>query len=179
MRWATLSIAVLIAAGGCSRSPAPVTASNQGIHAETLAFLDRWNAALGAQDRPAIRAAYTDSDQFQWFEDGILRYESAAEILAALDQFPPGTRLRTTLSNVTTRALSDRFVHASADFQTRIEMPHGVFEFGGVFTMVLERTPGGLVFFTGHTSKQVATPPEPTATGEGRPSARPPVDQRG
>lgn len=146
-------LALSLAAGGCSTAPV-ATASNSGVHAETLAFLDRWNAALAAQDRAAIRAAYTSSDQFQWFEDGKLRYKSADEVMAALNQFPPGTKLRTALSNVTTRALSDRLVHASADFQTQVTMPNGTFEFGGVFTMVLERTENGFVFINGHTSTQ-------------------------
>jgi Domain of unknown function (DUF4440) len=144
---AAWSVALLL--GACASSPA----ANDGEQvAAVQRFLSDWNAALAAGDRQAVRAAYSNSPDFRWHEDGVLRYRSADEVLAALDQFPPGTRLSTTLSDITVLPLGNEKYNVSAAFKTRIGMPNGAFEFGGVFTAVLERKGSNFAFLTGHTS---------------------------
>lgn len=120
--------------------------------AEVTRFLDAWNAAIAKRDRAAVRAAYSDSANFRWLEDGALRYRSADEVATALDQFPPGTTIDSRLSDIVVLPLDGRQVHVSASFQTRIGMPQGAFEFSGVFTAVLERKGASYAFLAGHTS---------------------------
>jgi ketosteroid isomerase-like protein len=120
--------------------------------AEMQTFLTRWNDAMAAQDAPAIRASYVDDPRFCWFEDGVLRYRSVEEILRALQQFPPGTRIETSLSNIEGERLASNLIHGSARFRTRVTMPGRSFEYGGVFTLVLERVGPGWRFLRGHTS---------------------------
>jgi len=35
-----------------------------------------------------------ENDRLRWYEDGRLRYQSADEIITALDQFPAGTEIK-------------------------------------------------------------------------------------
>ena len=146
----TVAIMALTALLGACASVQPSTANAQV--ADVTRFLDSWNAALAARDKVAVRAAYSESPDFRWFEDGILRYRSAEAVVAALDQFPPGTKLDTTLADVSVLPLEGNRVHVSAGFKTRIAMPQGAFEFSGVFTAVLERKDAGYAFLVGHTS---------------------------
>lgn len=122
------------------------------MRAEIEVFLHEWNAAIAAQDQERTRSAYVNDDRMRWFEDGQLRYSSPDEIVSALRQFPPGTQVETELSEITIEPVSNDAAVGSASFQTRIAMPGSNFEFGGVFTMLMERGGRGWVFVNGHTS---------------------------
>lgn len=134
--------------------PASATAARQELHT----FLERWNDAMAAQDTSTIRASYVADDRLRWFEDGALRYRSAEEILNALLQFPPGTRVLTTLSEIEAERLAPNLIHGSAHFRTRVMMPGQTFEYAGVFTLVIERADAGWRFLRGHTSTIRARP---------------------
>ncbi|MDX2217464.1 MAG: nuclear transport factor 2 family protein [Burkholderiales bacterium] len=131
----------------CAATPT----SNPSV-VDVTRFLDAWNAAVATRDKTAVRAAYSDSVNFRWFEDGALRYRSADEVATALDQFPPGTTIDTRLADIVVLPLDGRQVHVSASFRTRIGMPQVAFEFSGVFTAVLERKGASYAFLAGHTS---------------------------
>ena len=93
-----------------------------------------------------------DDPRFRWFEDGLLRYRSGEEIVGALNGFPPGTRIETSLSEIEAEWLGAKNITGSAKFRTRVTMPGQSFEYGGVFTLVVERAEGGWKFLRGHTS---------------------------
>ncbi len=122
------------------------------IEQEIRAFLGQWNDAIARGDAERVRAAYTDDNWLGWFEDGELRYHTPDDILAALAQFPPATKINTTISDVRAHTLGDRRAHASARFRTRLDFPDGEFAFEGVFTAILERTDNRWRFLGGHTS---------------------------
>lgn len=119
---------------------------------ELRPFLERWNDAMAAPDVAAIRKAYVADDRLRWFEDGALRYRSVEEILRALQQFPAGTRIETSLSEIEGQWLAPKLIHGSARFRTRVIMPGQSFEYGGVFTFVIERDGADWRFLRGHTS---------------------------
>lgn len=144
-------LAMSLLLGACASSTSRVVAPDE-MRAEINTFLQEWNAAIAAQDQERIRAAYVNDGRFRWFEDGQLRYSSADEIVGALRQFPPGTQVETELSEITIEPVSNDAAVGSASFQTRIAMPGSNFEFGGVFTMLMERGGRGWVFVHGHTS---------------------------
>lgn len=147
-----LSCLILLQTMNCGAAESSEIAPARNAQGAMQTFLNQWNAAIAAQDQQAIRATYVSDSRFQWFEDGALRYRSADEILGALGRFPPGTRIETKLSDVAAHELTDRLMHGSAKFQTRMILPDGQFEFDGVFTMLLERTEKGWKFLGGHTS---------------------------
>lgn len=119
---------------------------------ELRPFLERWNAAMATHDTATIQTSYVPDDRLRWFEDGALRYRSVEEILNALRQFPPGTHIVTSLSEIEAEWLTPQLIHGSAQFRTRMSMPGQTFEYAGVFTLVIERTETGWRFLRGHTS---------------------------
>lgn len=129
-------------------APASPTEARQ----ELQAFLARWNDAMSAQNAPAIRASYVADDRLRWFEDGALRYRATDEILHALAQFPPGSRIETTLTEIEGEWLTPKLIQGSATFRTRVTMPGRSFEYAGVFTLVIERDGPDGRFLRGHTS---------------------------
>ncbi|MGP1345054.1 MAG: YybH family protein [Phycisphaerales bacterium] len=142
--------------GGCAASGGPGAGDAAGVRAEVGEFLREWNSAVGAGDESRVRSAYVDDGRLRWFEDGVLRYRSADEIVGALRRFPAGTEIETELSEIEVEAVSVDSAHGSAAFTTRLAMPGGGFEFSGVFTMLVERDEGKWVFVRGHTSTRRA-----------------------
>lgn len=119
---------------------------------ELPSFLHHWNDAMTARDSAAIRAAYVDDDRFRWFGDGALRYRNVEEILRALQQFPPGARIETSLADIEGVRLSPTAILGSAKFRTRVALPGQSFEYSGVFTLVIEHNGARWRFLRGHTS---------------------------
>lgn len=121
-------------------------------HRELQAFLEKWNRAVAAHNVEGIRESYADNARFRWFEDGMLRYRSRDEIVGALSQFATGTHIETSLSEIEAEWLGANQMVGSAKFRTRVTMPGQAFEYGGVFTLLVERAGGGWRFLHGHTS---------------------------
>lgn len=150
LRVSLLALVLLTArAAAASAEPSP---SEMPAPSELQSFLHRWNDAMAARESAAIRAAYVDDDRFRWFEDGALRYRGVGEILHALQQFPPGTRLETSLADIEGVRLSPTVILGSATFRTRVALPGQAFEYGGVFTLVIEHDGTRWRFLRGHTS---------------------------
>lgn len=138
--------------GGLVAAEPKPSASALDAHRELQAFLEKWNRAVATHDVAGIRESYSENAVFRWFEDGVLRYRSREEIVSALSQFPTGTRIETTLSEVEAEWLGENRMIGSARFRTRLMMPDQSFEYGGVFTLLVERAGGGWKFLHGHTS---------------------------
>jgi ketosteroid isomerase-like protein len=138
----------------CCLVAAEPEASAPGVDAtrELQAFLEKWNHAVAAHDVERIRESYADNARFRWFEDGVLHYRSREEIVGALGQFPPSTRIETSLSEIEAEWMGANRMVGSAKFRTRVTMPGQAFEYGGVFTLLFERVGGGWKFLRGHTS---------------------------
>lgn len=132
---------------GCSEPPdQPI------VEGEVRIFLEQYMEALSARDADRIRAVLVEDGRFAWVEDGEVRYRSATDLLAGLQQFPPDTDLRTVLSDLVVVPVGETGAHAWARFRTTIgEGPDG-FSFGGAISFVLERQTGSWKLVGGHTS---------------------------
>lgn len=124
------------------------------VGAEIREFLAMWNDAISRRDTDAIRAAYSDDDSFEWFEDGSKRYAGREEIIAALRAFPEGTTITTKLSNIRVRVLGSGLAYVSASFKTRLGFDGAPIEFEGVFTALVRFVEGRWVFAGGHSSSR-------------------------
>ena len=123
------------------------------IESEVGEFLAAYREAFNAGDTDAIHEMYIGDDRFAIFEDGVLRYATPAAVVEALKSFPPGMTLATEHSNARIIPLTEHLATASLNYQTRITTADGgSFEFGGVVTLLAERTANGWRIVTAHTS---------------------------
>lgn len=145
-------LALALTIGGLVAGEPKTAAPAADAQRQLQAFLEKWNHAVATHDVAGIRESYSESAVFRWFEDGVLRYRSREEIVGALSQFPTGTRIETTLSEIEAEWLGESRMIGSARFRTRLTMPGQSFEYGGVFTLVVERAGHNWKFLHGHTS---------------------------
>ena len=122
------------------------------VEAEVRSFFAEYKKAFRSREPAAIQKLYPE-DGFTWYEDGALRYSSVDEILTGLSAFPEGMTLETTLSETEIVPLSESKASVGTLFKTVIGNPSGSpIEFGGVMTMVLDKTAAGWRIRSGHTS---------------------------
>ena len=151
---------------GCARDTAPddLAAAEAGARAAIEAYVD----AASALDLDSVGSFYSGSDDFQWLEQGVVRYESAQaarESFAGLAAMASSARL--TLSDLTVTALGPDAAVATCHFVQEIGIDGGAgFSFSGAMTIVLRNEGGRWVFASGHTS----SPPP----GQGEAAAAPP-----
>ena len=145
---------LIVAVSGCSSSR-DIAASRTGLNPEeeiTL-FLDSYRAAFYEQDTHLVRSLYVDDGRFIWLEDGKVQYQSPDAILEVLAALPPNMRVETDLLEPVITVLSDRLATVQARFEARFySPPEEGFSFGGVLSMVLERSASGWRIVSGHTS---------------------------
>lgn len=141
-------LAVFLGACAPLLSPPPAPDVERGVEA----FLVDYLAAIGARDAARIRDAYVADGRFIWMEDGEPRYRSAVEVLAALENFPPGSALRTELKDLTVVPVGHGAAHAWAGFRTTIGEGPTAFSFGGTMSFTLERQGTSWKVVAGHSS---------------------------
>lgn len=151
----TIGLALLIvAASSCSSSSdmaAPGTSQNP--EQEIAAFLDSYTAAFSDLDTTLVRSLYVDDGRFIWLEDGKVQYQSPDAILDGLAALPPNMQVETNLIEPVITVLSDTLATVQSRFESRFYGPSGEgFAFGGVLSMVLERSASGWRIVSGHTS---------------------------
>lgn len=112
---------------------------------------------LGAGPDPAaVAGLYSESPTFRFYENGELRYRSAAEVRAALEAFPPGMRISTEYSETDIEPLAPGLALVRSLFQSTLEGPDGFeFQYGGAATMLWTHEAGGWRILSGHTSAPV------------------------
>ena len=121
--------------------------------------------AVNTMDFDSAGTFYSYAGDFQWIEEGAVRYHSAEESresLAALGAMASSTEL--TLSDLTVTALGPTAAVATCHFEQEVGIEGGAgFAFGGAMTIVLRRESGRWLFVSGHTSSaptgEVERPP--------------------
>ena len=156
-------LAVLVAGPvACERSAAPGTLAASGD--EARAAVDAYVVAVNAMDFDSAGSFYSDAADFQWVEDGAIRYRSARESresLTGLGAMASSTRL--TLSDLSVTGLSPGAAVATCQFTMAVGTDGGGgFSYSGAMTIVLRREGGRWLFVSGHTS----SPPAGSADGE-------------
>ena len=149
-------LALAAVAAGCARDTSPEALS--AAASEAQAGIEAYVEALNAMDFDSAGTFYSPSGDFQWIEQGEIRYRSAEESresLAGLGAMASSATL--TLSDLTLTALGPDAAVATCHFLQEIGIDGGAgFAFAGAMTIVLRREGGRWLFVSGHTSSPPA-----------------------
>ena len=115
-------------------------------------FPESYLLALETRDVALLRTLCAEGGRFQWIEDGEVRCRSPDDVLAGLAALPSDAAIRTEYGDREVAPAGDSGARVSTRFRTVIGEGPGAFEFGGMMTMVLERSPSGWRIVGGHTS---------------------------
>lgn len=143
---------------GASSAETALASTARATAVDVARFLTHYIATLEARDPDAVRALFVDDERFAWFTDGERSYASPDEVLAGMQRYAELT-FRTQLSDVQITPLDPRHAAASTRFVTELsgaEMP--AYRYGGVITLIVERTDGGWRILRGHTSTPAGPP---------------------
>ena len=128
-----------------------------------MAIRDSVSSALEAfrelgsgSDPTVVGGFYSESPAFRFYENGTLRYASAAELRAALEGLGPGTRITTEYSDVDIEALAPGLALVRSLFESTLHGEGGfAFNYGGAMTTVWVHESDGWRILSGHTSAPV------------------------
>ena len=135
-----------------SLSEARATAIRDSV---TIAF-DAFRELASGPDPTAVAGLYSDSPAFRFYESGELRYESAADVRAAIEGLGPGTRITTEYSDTDVEALAPGLALVRSLFETTLRGEGGFeFSYSGALTMLWAHEPGGWRILSGHSSSPV------------------------
>lgn len=142
---------------GCGSTATPLTEAHAAaIRDSVSAAMEEFRNLGTAADWEAVGDFYSESPNFRFYENGALRYRSAAEVRAALGAFPPGSRIRTEYRDTDVVALAPGLAHVRARFESTFTGADGAgFGFGGAVTMVWAHEDGGWRILGGHSSAPV------------------------
>ncbi len=118
--------------------------------------MDRFREIASGPNPAAAADFYSKSPAFRFYESGELRYESAADVRAALEGLGPAMRVTTEYSNTDVEPLAPGLALVRSLFESTI-LGEGGFEFsyGGAVTMLWAHEPGGWRILSGHSSSPV------------------------
>jgi ketosteroid isomerase-like protein len=138
----------------CSAPPPPFSdAHAAAIQDSVRSMLAEFRAHSAAGQWDSMARMYADDPRFRWFEDGVIRYRSAAEVRQALAGLLAGMRIETTYDSMEIVAVAPGIATASTLFETRFtDSTGGGFGFGGAITMTLVHEADGWRFLGGHSS---------------------------
>ncbi|MDE2664465.1 MAG: nuclear transport factor 2 family protein [Gemmatimonadota bacterium] len=99
---------------------------------------------------------YSDSPAFRFYENGELRYASAADVRAALADLGPGAQLTTEYSDTDIAPLAPGLAQVRSRFESTLRGEDGSeVGYGGAVTMLWVHEPGGWRILSGHSSAPV------------------------
>ena len=120
-----------------------------------MAVFNAYTEAINAAQYDAAVQHYADTEAFQWFEDGRLRYSSRAEVRSALDEVAQYGDVKTRFGEADITILGKDHALLSAAFDTQIGDPiQGGFRFSGIMTITLAQIDNEWKFLKGHTSSK-------------------------
>ena len=161
VRRSTLLVACLAicASSACRPDADPVSLSEAhaaAIRDSVRLALDAFRELGSGPDPMAAAGFYSDSPAFRFYESGELRYESAADVRAALQSLGPGMRITTEYTDTDVEALAPGLALVRSLFESTLRGEGGFeFSYGGAVTMVWAHEPGGWRILSGHSSSPV------------------------
>lgn len=149
-------VAVLLAAA-CRPGAVPLTETRAAaIRDSVTVAMERFREVGASTDREAIAAFYSESPAFRFYENGTLRYRSAADVRAGLEGLAPGMRITTEYTDTDIVALAPGLAQVRTRFESTVRGEDGFeFNYGGAATMLWAHEPGGWRILSGHTSAPV------------------------
>ena len=149
----------LCATSGCRPDGEPAGLSE--VHAAAIgdsvsSALDAFRELGSSPDPTAVAGFYSESSAFRFYESGALRYESAADVRAALESLGPGMRVTTVYSDTDIEPLAPGVALVRSLFESTVEGEGGfAFTYGGAMTTVWVHEADGWRIVSGHTSAPV------------------------
>ncbi|WP_419161362.1 DUF4440 domain-containing protein [Candidatus Palauibacter sp.] len=142
---------------GCQPEAAPLTETHASAIRDSVATaMDTFREIGSGPDPSAVAGLYSESPTFRFYENGELRYRSAADVRAALEGLPPGMRISTEYSDTDIEALAPGLALVRSLYESTIEGEGGFeFGYGGAVTILWAHEPGGWRILTGHSSAPV------------------------
>jgi len=155
----TAACLALCATSGCrpDGEPAGLSAAHAAaIRDSVSSALDAFRELGSGPDPAAVAAFYSESSAFRFYESGALRYESAADVRAALESLGPGMRVTTEYSDTDIEPLAPGVTLVRSLFESTLEGEGGfAFTYGGAMTTVWIHEADGWRILSGHTSAPV------------------------
>ena len=149
----------LCAAAGCrpDEDPAELSEAHAVAIRDSVAnALDTFRELGSGPNPTAVAGFYSESPAFRFYENGALRYESAADVRAALEGLGPGMRVTTEYSDTDIEALAPGVALVRSLFESTLEGEGGfAFTYGGAMTTVWVQEGDGWRILSGHTSAPV------------------------
>ena len=119
--------------------------------------LDAFRELGSGPDPAAVARFYSESPAFRFYENGALRYESAADVRAALMALGPAMRITTQYTDIDIAALAPGLALVRSLFESTVRGDGGsAFTYGGAMTTVWVHEGDGWRILSGHTSAPVA-----------------------
>ena len=142
---------------GCRADAAPLPEAHAAAIRDSVATaMDTFREIGSGPDPTAVVDFYSESPGFRFYENGELRYRSAADVRAALEGLPPGMRITTEYSDTEIEALAPGLAQVRSLFESTIEGEDGFeFGYGGAVTMLWVHEAGPWRILSGHTSAPV------------------------
>ncbi len=160
-----IPVGILLAAvwTACRVAPAGLTdpharAIEDSVRATFVDYVARFNA----RDVDSVSRFYSGAPDFQWIEDGQVRYASRAEVRAALESLQAFKDVRLSVDAPRIVALSAGAAAVTATFdQALVDSGGSGVGIVGAMTIAAVRTPAGWKWRAGHTSlrREPVTPP--------------------
>ena len=141
----------------CQSDSSPFTEAHAAaIRDSVSAAMQEFRDLGSGPDPSAVGGFYSESAAFRFYENGELRYRSAAEVRAALAGFAPGMRISTEYSETDIEPLAPGLAVVRSLFRSAIESEDGFeFRYGGAVTMLWTHEAGGWRILSGHSSAPV------------------------
>lgn len=144
---------------GCGPDADPASLSEAhaaAIRDSVARAFDAFRELGSGADPTAAAHFYSASPAFRFYESGTLRYESAADVRAALEGLGPGMRITTEYSDTDIEALAPGLALVRSLFESTLREGGGFeFTYGGAVTMLWASEPGGWRILSGHSSAPV------------------------
>ena len=149
----------LCASLGCQTDADPGGLSEAhaaAIRDSVSSALDAFRELGSGPDPTAAARFYSESPAFRFYENGALRYESAADVRAALEGVGAGMRITTEYSDTDIAALAPGLALVRSLFESTLQGEGGfALTYGGAMTTVWIHEADGWRILSGHTSAPV------------------------
>lgn len=146
------ALGVVLGILGCQVVEESNQSTAAAVSGEVENFLDSYRQAIEARDASALKKMYVEDDRFAWIEDGEVRYRSPEDILTGLAGLSSDVVIQTEYQDVEVSPVGNDGARAVMGFRTVIGEGPSAYRFGGIVSIVLEKSPSGWRIVSGHTS---------------------------
>ena len=157
MKQRTAAIAIIfvtLVSLSCSADRIDLTSSQIAeITDEVLNSSQQMRRYSSLGDWDSMKAFYSDSPNFRFYENGTLQYASAEDVRTALSNLPSSTTIQTEYEDTEVRVLSSHLVIVGALYQSHYSDSSGVsFKWNGALSAIWTKEGEEWRILSGHSS---------------------------